>query len=335
MELNIYPYYCISLFKSTINRMKKIVLQLKDFITEDFEWKSYLWTFIFVASAITVNYTIGFENKILTNHASKVVVILRFFAYYFLAWFAIAVPKMMIKKKTQLFYSPQFWIKILLFLALISITSGFRFKNEWFSFINDPLMRIYIVKLTTQIKCLMIYTLPLIIMCKIFDKNQKGIYGLNLSFGNGTTYLKMLLIVAPLIIAASFTPDFLQAYPRYRAWQFENLIGLSSMLSTTIFEALYVLDFAMTEWMFRGALVIGMVAIMGKDAILPMVSVYVFLHFGKPMGETISAFFGGYILGVLAYTTRHIWGGVILHSGIALIMESMGLFQFYVMGMHR
>jgi len=315
--------------------MKKIVLQLKDFIADDFEWKSYLWTLVFVASAIAINYSVNFERSILIHHSSKWVVILRFFAYYLVAWFAVAIPKLVVKKQTAMFSSPQFWIKILLFLGLISFTSGFRFNAQWFSFIDDSLTRTYVVKLTTQIKCLLVYTLPLIVMGKIFDRQQPGIYGVNRKFGNGTTYLKMLLIVAPLIILASFTPDFLSAYPRYRVWQYESLTAMSSFLSTTIFETLYVLDFAMTEWMFRGALVIGMVAIMGKDAILPMVSVYVFLHFGKPMAETISAFFGGYMLGVLAYTTRHIWGGVILHSGIALIMESMGLFQFYVMGMHR
>ena len=315
--------------------MKKIVLQLKNFIADDFEWTSYLWTFIFVASAIAINYSINFERNILIHHPYKSVVMLRFFAYYSVAWFAVAIPKLIIKKQTKLLSSPEFWAKILLFLALISFTSGFRFNAQWFSFINDPLTRTYVVKLTTQIKCLLVYTLPLIVMCKIFDRQQQGIYGVNRNFGNGKTYLKMLLIVAPLIILASFTPDFISAYPRYRAWQFESLTVMSSYLSTAIFEMLYVMDFAMTEWMFRGALVIGMVAIMGKEAILPMVSVYVFLHFGKPLAETISAFFGGYILGVLAYTTRHIWGGVILHSGIALIMEFMGLFQFYVMGMHR
>ena len=172
-------------------------------------------------------------------------------------------------------------------------------------------------------------------MCKIYDKHQSGIYGFSRKFGNGTVYLKMLLVMVPIIVIASFTPDFIQAYPRFKVWQFETMSLLPTWASTSIFELLYVVDFTMTEWMFRGALVIGMVAILGKDAILPMVSVYVFLHFGKPLGETIGAFFGGYILGVLAYTTRHIWGGVLIHAGVALIMEFMGFFQYYVMGIHR
>jgi len=315
--------------------MKKVVLQLREFIKEDFDLWTYLWAFIFISAAIAINYSLKFETQILAKHSDKSIIIMRFFLYYGLAWFAVAIPKLWINRRLHLFSSIEFWVKIVLFLLLISTTSGFRFDPNWFTFIEDPISKLYFVKLSTQIKCLLLYTIPFIIMHRMYDRTHQGIYGFNSNFGNGKVYLQMLLIIAPLVIVASFTPDFLKAYPRYRVWYFEELQLLPSWLSTSVFEALYVVDFAMTEWMFRGALVIGMITLLGKDAILPMVSVYVFLHFGKPLGETISAFFGGYILGVLAYTTRHIWGGVLLHAGIALIMEAMGLFQYYVMGMHR
>ena len=76
-------------------------------------------------------------------------------------------------------------------------------------------------------------------------------------------------------------------------------------------------------------LIIGMVSIMDKKAVLPMVALYAAIHFGKPIGETISSIFGGYILGALAYQTRHIWGGVIVHICIAMTMEMMGFWHFY------
>ena len=63
-----------------------------------------------------------------------------------------------------------------------------------------------------------------------------------------------------------------------------------------------------------------------------MIAVYVALHFGKPVMETISAMFGGYFLGALAFQTRHIWGGVIIHMGIAFIIELLRIFQHYVLG---
>jgi hypothetical protein len=54
---------------------------------------------------------------------------------------------------------------------------------------------------------------------------------------------------------------------------------------------------------------------------------YCTLHFGKPMGEAVSSVFGGYILGVVAYETRSIWGGVIVHIGIAWMMEIIAFAQ--------
>jgi membrane protease YdiL (CAAX protease family) len=52
---------------------------------------------------------------------------------------------------------------------------------------------------------------------------------------------------------------------------------------------------------------------------------YITIHFGKPLGETISSFFGGLLLGVIAYRTKSIYGGIIVHLGIAYLME---LFAF-------
>jgi membrane protease YdiL (CAAX protease family) len=81
------------------------------------------------------------------------------------------------------------------------------------------------------------------------------------------------------------------------------------------------------ELFFRGFLVIGMVSMIGKKAILPMAVLYCFVHFGKPFGEALSSFFGGYILGVLAYYTRNVFGGLIVHLGIAYLMEILAFGQ--------
>ena len=84
---------------------------------------------------------------------------------------------------------------------------------------------------------------------------------------------------------------------------------------------MYISDFLSTELFFRGLLVIGLSKMLGKNVVLPMVAAYATLHFGKPMGETISSVFGGYILGIIALYSRNIWGGVFIHGGIAFLME--------------
>jgi hypothetical protein len=55
-----------------------------------------------------------------------------------------------------------------------------------------------------------------------------------------------------------------------------------------------------------------------------MAAFYCTIHFGKPLGECISSYFGGMVLGVLAYRTRSILGGLIVHLGLAWMMELGG-----------
>ena len=55
-----------------------------------------------------------------------------------------------------------------------------------------------------------------------------------------------------------------------------------------------------------------------------MAAFYCTIHFGKPLGECISSFFGGLVLGVLAARTRTIYGGLIVHLGLAWLMELGG-----------
>lgn len=58
-----------------------------------------------------------------------------------------------------------------------------------------------------------------------------------------------------------------------------------------------------------------------------MVVWYCSIHFGRPLGEAISSLFGGYLLGVLALSTRSIWGGLLIHIGIAWGMEIAAFLQ--------
>jgi len=91
-----------------------------------------------------------------------------------------------------------------------------------------------------------------------------------------------------------------------------------------IFELSYGSDFFSIEIFFRGFLVLAFAKWAGKDAILPMACFYCTIHFGKPLGECISSYFGGLILGIVVYNTKTIWGGLIVHLGIAWLMEIGG-----------
>ena len=132
-----------------------------------------------------------------------------------------------------------------------------------------------------------------------------------------------------LIAIASYQPDFQRTYTQYKFYNYKGVFGLSPVQSEGIFELAYGLDFVSVELMYRGALIIGMARLLGKEAVLPMAGAYVILHFGKPAGEAVSSFFGGMILGIHALAKKNILGGIIIHTGIAYFMEIAAILQHY------
>jgi membrane protease YdiL (CAAX protease family) len=72
--------------------------------------------------------------------------------------------------------------------------------------------------------------------------------------------------------------------------------------------------------MFRGIMIHTLYRFMGIECVLAVAKVYCMFHFGKPIIETISSFFGGTILGLLSLRTNSL-GGIVIHAGIALMME--------------
>lgn len=137
-------------------------------------------------------------------------------------------------------------------------------------------------------------------------------------------YFVLLLAVVPLVALASTQHDFLLVYPKVRNLAFIDPYARPSWPWKLLYEISYGLDFLGIELFFRGLLVIGLLRYAGPDAILPMAAFYCTIHFGKPLGECITAFFGGLILGILAARTRTILGGLIVHLGLAWLMELGG-----------
>lgn len=155
-----------------------------------------------------------------------------------------------------------------------------------------------------------------------YEKEPANFYGLTIKDFNTKPYLLMLLFMIPLIALASTQHDFLQQYPRFQSIAFlkESNTGWYKIL----YELSYGTDFLTIELFFRGFLVLGFIKYAGKDAIIPMALFYCTIHFGKPLGECISSFFGGLILGAVIYNNRSIFGGLMVHLGIAWLMELGG-----------
>ena len=171
---------------------------------------------------------------------------------------------------------------------------------------------------------------PVWIFWKLFQKEIPHFYGLRWRGFHWRPYLIMLALMVPPIVWASFQPSFLQVYPLCRPETLDRIHGLPVGLTYPLHEFFYALRFIGVEIFFRGFLVLGMVRWLGRATLLPMVVLYAFWHFGKPFPEALGSIFGSYILGILALRTRSINGGILIHMGIALLMNLAAFVQYLV-----
>lgn len=132
-----------------------------------------------------------------------------------------------------------------------------------------------------------------------------------------------LLLVAPIlcfVVIVSFRDDFTNHYPFYK-------LAHRSWFDLISWEVLYLLQFVCVEFFFRGFIIQACRPTFGVNAIFVMIVPYLMIHFSKPWLEASGAIFFGLFLGVLAFHTRTIWGGVMVHVSIALSMDIAALLQ--------
>lgn len=159
--------------------------------------------------------------------------------------------------------------------------------------------------------------IPIGIIWFFADRTRMPFYGFSAEHHQSGKYLILLACMVPLIAGASMLSDFLDYYPRFR----KLLAYGSGWNDVVLYELFYGLDFTSIELFFRGFMVVAFIRYAGIHAILPMASFYLCIHYGKPLGEAVSSFFGGSILGIIAFYSRSIYGGIMVHVGIAWLME--------------
>jgi hypothetical protein len=245
-----------------------------------------------------------------------------------------------------------FWFRYIIFLVAFALPYLFYFllegknyfKNSLISFlvIISPAIFSWKIAMSTQLPLsddrawnyywnqviywplrLLVMSLILLIIWRM-RYAKESFFGLTVRNFKWKPYLLMLLIMVPLIAAASTQADFLSMYPKLKDVDSVLYYEKNKWLYHLIHELSYGSDFISVELFFRGFLILAFTKIAGKDAILPMACFYCTIHFGKPLGECISSYFGGIILGIVVYNTRSIVGGLMVHLGIAWVMELGG-----------
>lgn len=248
-----------------------------------------------------------------------------FFSFSFIGASAIIS---LFQKEKKIIFNKKFVIFGLIGMLFIA------FDNSYYimtfiesSFPRDPFIRAWVSACVSNLSSFITVILPAYILYFSIKYFKPEFYGLKFNGAKVLPYLWLIFFMIPLIYMASFRPDFLHTYPTYHDNFEYKLLGVDQWMTAGLYELCYGFDFLSVELFFRGFMVIALSRFVGKDAILPMVVVYCFLHFGKPAGEAISSIFGGYILGILAYKSRNIYGGLIAHLGVAWGMEYLAYLQ--------
>ncbi|MCL1966935.1 MAG: CPBP family intramembrane metalloprotease [Fibromonadales bacterium] len=313
--------------------LKFLWLDFVAFLRQDFKPLPYIYTFTVIVIALVfvystkLGYSLGKCNIPTPNRFVNG--ILLFSGLYFL----IAVPVLIMQGQYKSIPKLHFYLKGLALTAAIGVTNAFLWRNyiDFSSF--SRLEKSYLIRLLWCSRVLII-ELPLLLLLRFFvDRQQKGLYGLCRGNHHIKAYMWLFVLVLPILIGVSFTHGFRAYYPMGKVWLYgDGLFGYPAWANLLVLELAYLARFVMVELVFRGALVVGMGNVMSRSAVLPMVAVYVALHFNKPILETTSAIFGGFFLGALAYQTKHIWGGVIIHISVAFAIEAVRLAQYYAWG---
>lgn len=161
---------------------------------------------------------------------------------------------------------------------------------------------------------------PMLIVRQLFN-HHLGDYGFRLSVKQRhlLLYAGLLVAMLPIVFYTAGRPDFQNIYPFYR--------GAHSATGGQVvaWEIFYLGQFIAVEFFFRGFLLFGLERVMGRYAIWVAMLPYCMLHFHKPPLEAFAAIVAGLILGEVALRTRTLWGGVLVHVGVAGTMELLVL----------
>lgn len=285
--------------------------------------RDFLLISLFTAALIVVNYTAGIEFTIKAIPSWEMRLVLFYFFYLFVLGVSYLVhlpsgdPLVRETKKTFLLFllaAPLYFaVKMVPWQPALPAVDHERLAGYqyWIIVLQWPAKLLLLI--------IFLYALRL-----SSGETDTSFFGCSLVQFKPGPYFLLLLIMIPIIASASLQADFLRVYPK---------LGIVNLLHPPtpviwpwrlLFEICYGIDFISVELFFRGFLVIGMMRLVGARAILPMAALYCSVHFGKPLGECISSYFGGLVLGVIAYRTQTIAGGLMVHLGIAWMMELGG-----------
>jgi membrane protease YdiL (CAAX protease family) len=296
-----------------------ILKYLQDFYKKEFKPAYFLVILLLLGICIYLNYRHALELNMAAEAKTGWGKFSGYYLLYFIPFAAAFFLQLFFYKDCGYYKKYWFWIILVLAPAFFSFRVNFNVHQPYIINTWSGDAQIFWMRCLNWVVRVFVVLIPVFMVWWLKDRKNQPFYG-TAALKNITPYLVMLLMMIPLVALASTQKDFLQMYPR------AALIGQLDLSSKKwhyfIYELCYGFDFVSIEFFFRGFLILSLLHICGPHCIIPVACFYCTIHFGKPPGEAISSFWGGLLLGIISYNTKSIWGGLIVHLGMAWMMEA-------------
>lgn len=304
--------------------------EIADFIREDFRPLKYLFFILAAAGLLTAQIHFHFYDWAMKPSYEAGTSMFTISCIYAAIYYTALVVTLAFHRELWRLRQWQVWVLPLILIGIQGAGQGFHTYTTW---IHDAAFSNHEINFLTFTGSFFFRSVAIVLLLCVFrwaTTGKFGLYGLTRSARYLKVYALIYAALVPLFVAVSFTPQFLEFYPKMNITYCEGAFHWADWKLISIFELCYANDFLGVESMFRGALVIGLSRWLGPRAVIPMALTYMSIHFGKPDLEMCSSVIGGYFLGILAYRTNHLWGGITIHLGIAMIFEFLGLLRIYL-----
>lgn len=312
--------------------MKQIYQYIYQHFKTDYSPLYYTLTALSIGIFVALNYTFGIERQ-LRSHYSGVWQVALYVLFYALPYFTVIALQKLTGQDVSYVKKRSFWVQITFVLLLLAFDATYIVSTQLYAICKSHYTGkdlYYVSRLCVALNSLLAMGVPLLLYWLLWGrKNTPSFYGLTWRGFKAQPYLIMLGIMLPIIVGASFFSQFANYYPTLKLYGIQTLRIAPPAVAIAAYEFMYGLDFMWTEVVIRGFMVIGMYRLMGSKAVMPMVALYAFRHFNKPLAETISSVFGGYLLGSIAYRSNNVLGGVFIHAGIAILMDLAAMAQWF------
>ena len=314
--------------KGTLLReIGEFIGDITGFIKSDFRLAKYIYAIALAVFIIVGQVYFHIYDLLIAPSYEDGTSMLRLPIVYASVYFAVLLPTLWMHGELWRMRRWQSWVLPLVLVTIDGAGQGFDLYRQWAADYAVWFKDRYYLCLVGSFLFRSVF---IVLSLMVFHKLTAGtfaLYGLKRSAKYLRVYALIYILLLPVFLAVSFTPQFLDYYPKMDIAYYDGAMGWNRLSVIGLFELCYANDFLGVESMFRGAMVIGLVRWLGPRTVLPMALTYMCIHLGKPDLELCSSVIGGYMLGILAYRTQHLWGGIIIHLGIAMFFEFVGILR--------